>query len=561
MFLKSLSIFDKDENIFRYIEFKKGLNLILSNTNSIIQTSSHNNVGKTTLLRVIDFCLGSKTDKEIYTDSEFNREDKELYQQIKEFSFELELANGLKIRRSIQNRTKIYIDEVEYSVSLSKSSPWFSDKLKELFFNLNIEKPTFRQIIQKFIRNDSKSMENTIKAFKHTNNADYELIYLTLFGFSDILDSLNRKTELLKELKTVDNGLKYFKSTPKKALEAEIPIDRKNIEELEKQIKNYQFDEFFNIYEKDLNKLIKDIRDSKQKIALLNFKLDNSQKSFESIQYSIDSKAVEYIYKEVNRFNQDMQKKFEEVSEFHNQVIKDRSNYYQEQITKLRQEVLEEQEKLNSFRKIEKKYFKNIDGNPSLEDYNSMMNQKSQMLQDLQEKESNIKQMEELEKNKKQLSEKLKLLEEDIENKSAKYQEHINIFNQYFTEITKKLYNTEWYLYEDFDKNGNRTFKIDKIGLSGTGEKKAEIVAFDLAYISFINHIGLDFPKFVTHDGIDQISEYQKETIFDIANEVNGQYILAINIDQLPQSLREDRNFIKQNTILELSKSDKFFRL
>jgi len=554
MFIKSLSIFDGDENLTRYIEFKNGLNLILSNTENISQTSSHNNVGKTTLLRIIDFCLGSKDDKDIYTDSEFKRKDEELYQYIKNFSFELEFRNNLKVKRDIKNKNKIYIDGVEFNSTNGR------EKLKELLLNIETKKPTFRQLIQKFIRTDTKSMENTIKAFSHTNNADYELIYLTLFGFKNILDNLNKKTELLKESKTIENGLKYFKSTPKKALEAEIPIDKKNILELEKQIKNYQFDEFFNIYEDDLNRLTKDIRDNKQKISLLSFKLDNSEKSLKSLQYSIDSQAVKYIYKEVNRFNQNMQKKFEEVSEFHNTVIKDRSSYYEEQIIKLKKDLLEEKNSLELLRKEEGKYFKNIDGNPSLEDYNSMMNRKSQMLQDLQEKESNIKKIEELNKQKEKFKEELESLEKEIEIKSKQYSEYINIFNEYFTDITKKLYNEEWYLYEDFDTKGNRAFKIDKIGGTGTGKKKAEIVAFDLAYINFINEIGLEFPKFVAHDGIDQISEHQKETIFELANEIDGQYILAINIDQIPQSLRKDNNFIDKNCILELSKSNRFFK-
>ena len=128
--------------------------------------------------------------------------------------------------------------------------------------------------------------------------------------------------------------------------------------------------------------------------------------------------------------------------------------------------------------------------------------------------------------------------------------------------MTKKLYGKEWFLYQTTDKKGkNIAFEIDKVGGTGTGVKKAEIVAFDLSYINFINSIGLNYPKFVTHDGIDQISKNQKDSIiFDIANEINGQYILAINVDQLPTDLREKKDFIKLNTVLELSDKEKFFR-
>ncbi len=556
MFLESLLVYDGDENLIRFVKFKDGLNLILSNTNSLSQTSSHNNVGKTTLLRVIDFCLGAKTDEDIYIDREFNRKDEALYEHIKEFYFELKFRDGLSVKRGIKNRTKLIINDKEFSLKDGQ------DKLKQLLFSFSKEKPTFRQLIQKFIRDNAKSMENTIKAFHETtSNADYEAIYLILFGFLEISENINEKNQILKELKNIDNGLKYFKSTPRKALEAEIKIEKKNLIELEKQIKEYKFDEFFNIYEKDLSFLTKNIRDIKQKLSLLNFKLDNSKKSLESLQYSIDAKAIEYIYREANKFIPEMQKKFEEVANYHNYIIADRGNYYKEQIYKLEKEIIENEKVLENLRKEESIYFKSVDGNPSLEDYNSMLNKKANLMENIAKKESDIKNIEKLENSKRELTDKLSFIEKNIETQSIKYKDYINIFNEFFVENTKKLYGTEWYLYEDFDKSGkNREFKIDKVGISGTGEKKAEIVAFDLAYIEFIEKIGLPYPRFVTHDGIDQISEHQKETIFEIANQINGQYILAINIDQLPQSLRDDKNFVKNNTILELSKNDRFFK-
>ena len=57
--------------IVREIKFKKGLNLITDLTLDNNQ-SSGNNIGKTTLLRIIDLCLGGKEIKKIYFDSDTN---------------------------------------------------------------------------------------------------------------------------------------------------------------------------------------------------------------------------------------------------------------------------------------------------------------------------------------------------------------------------------------------------------------------------------------------------------------------------------------------------------
>lgn len=69
MFLKSLKIATPTKFI-RKIEFKLGLNLIVDDTpNSTNSKSTGNIVGKTTVLALIDYCLGD-SGKNIYSDNE-----------------------------------------------------------------------------------------------------------------------------------------------------------------------------------------------------------------------------------------------------------------------------------------------------------------------------------------------------------------------------------------------------------------------------------------------------------------------------------------------------------
>ncbi|MGH9524151.1 MAG: hypothetical protein ACRD3E_16635, partial [Terriglobales bacterium] len=55
----------------RRINFKQGLNLILDKPTTNLQESG-NSVGKTTVLRLIDACLGSEGD-DIWQDAEFKK--------------------------------------------------------------------------------------------------------------------------------------------------------------------------------------------------------------------------------------------------------------------------------------------------------------------------------------------------------------------------------------------------------------------------------------------------------------------------------------------------------
>ena len=80
MFLKSL-IIKTGSVVIRHILFKKGLNLIVDNTPETNE-SSGNNVGKTTVLKLIDFCLGSDGTN-IYQDAESKQTTKRSYRNSK----------------------------------------------------------------------------------------------------------------------------------------------------------------------------------------------------------------------------------------------------------------------------------------------------------------------------------------------------------------------------------------------------------------------------------------------------------------------------------------------
>ena len=71
MFLKKFSLINEVGEVVREVKFKKGINIILGRSNEKGEGTS-NSLGKTTLIRCIDFCLGAKNADELYKDSEFN---------------------------------------------------------------------------------------------------------------------------------------------------------------------------------------------------------------------------------------------------------------------------------------------------------------------------------------------------------------------------------------------------------------------------------------------------------------------------------------------------------
>nr|HCI8814440.1 DUF2326 domain-containing protein [Klebsiella variicola] len=69
MFLKELVVTSPYLGEIRRISFHKGVNLILDKSTTDL-SGTGNSVGKTTVLRSLDFCMGAKQES-FYTDPEF----------------------------------------------------------------------------------------------------------------------------------------------------------------------------------------------------------------------------------------------------------------------------------------------------------------------------------------------------------------------------------------------------------------------------------------------------------------------------------------------------------
>lgn len=103
MFIEKLKISTKFETI-REMNFHTGMNLIIDNTPLTDDLKlTGNNVGKTTVLKLINFCLGGEG-KDIYTDEENKNK---IYEDVKNFLISQEvlitltLTDGFNVNKKI----------------------------------------------------------------------------------------------------------------------------------------------------------------------------------------------------------------------------------------------------------------------------------------------------------------------------------------------------------------------------------------------------------------------------------------------------------------------------
>ena len=93
-------------------------------------------------------------------------------------------------------------------------------------------------------------------------------------------------------------------------------------------------------------------------------------------------------------------------------------------------------------------------------------------------------------------------------------------------------------------------------GNPSTGKKKGQIAAFDFAYIQFADNLDIRCLHFILHDQLENIHDNQLNTLVEVANSINGQYIVPILRDKIPTNIN-----ISQYEILSLSQDNKLFKI
>jgi uncharacterized protein YydD (DUF2326 family) len=189
MFLKSLTI-SSPAAVIREINFQNGINLIVDETPSTKDTETGNNVGKTTVLMLIDFCLGGNA-RQIYTDPENPKQE---YRLVKDFLIENEVNITLVLKEdlAVENSPEFRFErnflsrkkKLQKINGIAKTDEDYDEALTRMLFPGHFHsKPTFRQIISHNIRYKEQSVNYTLKTLDHyISDAEYETLHPFFIG-------------------------------------------------------------------------------------------------------------------------------------------------------------------------------------------------------------------------------------------------------------------------------------------------------------------------------------------------------------------------------------------
>lgn len=566
MQLVSLSI-SRSNHILREIPFKQGLNLILDKPTGA-GTKSGNNIGKTTVLRLIDFCLGSDGD-EIWQDPEFkgsiNQDVYEFLHNTPAVFITLLISNKFhdthSLRRSFKVKKKkgtglFYIDEIPQD-----SITAYRDRVKNILFGTMARKPSLRQLSPKFVRSSTSVMSRTLKFLgSFGSEVDYEAVHLFLFGFFNV-GVLEERAALTDRRVVVARDLLGATRVRKEGEIEQLLLHlRREIDEAQALIEvRGEVPEIaaaansvseIRVQASDVGSVLGRIEGE---IASINLAIASLKHDYENI----DFVAVKSIYSEAGKYHEKLQHDWEDLSTFVANLRGRKERFLQQQLDDLNAKAADAHQALASLQVREEDLVTALRQTRAFEVALEARADLHEKLKQVGGLEESLKSIQSLRASIEEIDKSLDETRKTVEDGRAQLSQRVALFNEFFSALSKELYGEQYLLAFDESKNGSIVFSLTSVGANvGAGKKVSQTAAFDIAYIKFLQAAGINFPTFVCHDGVEAIHGNQLSELLTTANTLDGQLVLAAIRDKLPGI---SETFLEENTILELSQDDKLF--
>ena len=451
MFIKKLTI-TSSKGVIRDLEFKSGLNLIIDNTPTTRAQLTGNNVGKTTVLKLVDFCLGGAPSI-IYTDTE-NK--KEVYDLVKNYLINEEVlitlilvedlndpnSKEIIIQRNFLTRKKA-IRRINGKDVLDKD---FEDELLKLLIpQQKSEKPTFRQIISHNIRYKDENINNTLKTLdRYTSDVEYETLYLFLLGCT--FDDGAKKQALLTKIKQEEMFKERLeKKQTKTAYEIALSMIEDEIAALNEKKSKFNLNENFEDDLEQLNSIKYRINKTSSLISKMNIRknlIEEAKKELEQNVSIIDLKQLETLYSEATVNVTGIQKTFADLVAYHNNMLVEKAKFITADLPSLVDKIKEEEKTLAALLKMEKELSEKIAKGDSFEELEKIIVELNEKYRTKGEYESIISQLDEVENNIKDLNSEIEIIDDLLF--SSDFEELLKIqikkFNKHFSAISQELY-------------------------------------------------------------------------------------------------------------------------
>lgn len=569
MYIRKLRILDGLSGlIMREVEFHQGANLVVDAETSL----SHNKVGKTTFLRLIDVLMGANEKKLIYTDPASNSINVELQQIIvdRNVTAEMTLTESMSssAAKTVTLRVELFPRGHYFINGERLTAKAYREKLNVILFGLEDNVPTFRQLINSFVRVQvGGDTDAFLRMLPRESYATYHSVYNHLFKISDpqldktlneLNKRLNHQKELLRQYKRV-NGIEDTEQQQQimVALQAEYELlqtKSNDILDAEEYKANRATISDVRARFQALSEQLESVnyRKSRNRDALAEARREKERKA--------DLDLARQFYDEVCSAVPGIDKTFDDMVAFNSNLIDNKIAYFGEVAAELSKQQHDIQREINQLVESNGRYLALL-ADDDLDEFERLQERLGQLRQDMGRLRQAIGTLREFES-------EIDATDQDIarystggearETGSENYKERMASFNKYFTPLAERINGERPILvyHPDTDKF---PVSISDIPGSSTGTRKSLMAAYDLAYQLFAADNEIQRPHFIVHDVVENIEGDNLHAIVDAANSIDCQYIIAVLKEKLDSSdiAQDDQDRMQ---VLRLSVDDRLFQ-
>lgn len=539
-----------NKDSFHSVTFKDGLNVVMGkpqNKGTSDKKSTTNGIGKSLLIKIIDFCLGSDKIKE------WEEPLKDWF-----FTLEVNIDNNLyTISRAVSNQRVIIFNDEE--ITLSK----FRDKIKELLA-LSPDL-SFRQIINRFLRKGKVAYNNYLTSIPKEKDCNTLLIITYLLGLNYSL--CQQKIDLKKELDSnrdilsrsqKDSSFRELFGIGKYDLDLELSNIEFEINKLEDEIANKNYAENYSEIQEKANLISDSLDELNNKKFILENRISTINEAL-SREISVDLIDIQKIYEDVKIFfKEDLKRSLVEIENFHKKLLSKRKEMLSKDLLTLQTELLDVSKQIEEQNKQLNENLDFLQAHSAMGKYVIAIRQ----IDSLKAKQKELVRVSNIEK---EIRTKIETIKTNIAKSNINAQIYLDSIDtlrdtigKQFVALAKTFYaNKKSALTIKVNDGDNQIrFNIDARITSDGSDGIQEIITFCFDWVLLTQNITKQ--SFIYHDSLllANVEKRQKEILFEIIDELcnnDKQYIININEDQIEGFKESTKKIVNDNIIMVLT--------
>lgn len=581
--MKLSKLYSNKPDIFGAITFNPGLNVIKAEIRlPENKNKDTHNLGKTTLGRLLDFCLLSRRDKKSFL---FRNVD-----QFRGFVFfiEIQILNNtyVTVRRGVDVPSKISFlkhNQGRQDFSNLDSRRWDHwevpfDRAKELLdslLDLRYVKPwPYRKGLGYLLRSqdDFKDVFQ-LKKFS-SKHSEWKPFLAHILGFrSDLIDEQYKKEEEIIEkndqLKILRNEL-FGSMEDLSRIEGLLFLKQNELEKKQDILNTFDF------RTQDIEKTKQLVDEIGQKIAQLNIQRYYLTKNLKTLSDSLEDQVIfnpdeaELLFREAGVYFQgQIKRNFDQLVDFNRSITEERKAYLLEEKKEMEDKLGVINSELESLGEKNLEMLSFLSSSDLFLKFKRISDEVISIKADitsLVRQRDSLQRIHELRREARLLSdEKVKIqsqVEKNIEEQHSNAKSLFSKIRLFFSEIVEKVISRKALLSVSINKEGHLEFNAEILDESGNSTqadmghtyRKLLCIAFDLAVLRA--HLHNKFPRFVFHDGVfESLDDRKKVNLFHVSQTYTNlgiQHIITLIDSDLPVKSKKDKPLFKNEDIVLL---------